>query len=100
MSDFHPTNFTTKDMYRAFRFGPRLKAIRECRGWDQWFLASEMGVGQSTISRWERAGSINCMIGWRLAGLLNVDRDWLLFGEGEIPLSKMSDWKSEKRGCL
>ena len=64
--------------------GKRLKAIREERGMTQSGLAKEIGVQQSTINDIESGKTKRSKYLLTIAGVLNVDPDWLASGVGDI----------------
>lgn len=47
-------------------------------------LAAEMGVDESTVSRWKNGGSISLGKAIRLCDVLNVSMDWLFADRGSI----------------
>ena len=51
-------------------------------------LAAEIGVAESSVSRWRRGGPITIPHAIRLCEALSVSMDWLLRGEGDIDESR------------
>ena len=65
----------------------RLKRAREARGLTQGQVAARVELDQSTVAHWERGKSRPSPEKLdRLAPLLGVDAEWLLFGRGRGPV--------------
>ena len=84
--------------------GERLKRAREARGLTQGQVAAHVELDQSTVAHWERGKSRPSPEKLdRLAPLLGVDAEWLLFGRGRGPVgdsSPASDGQRRPRSAV
>lgn len=64
----------------------RIRELREALGYgaDQTSFARKLGVGQSTISAWEKGASAPSQTKYPAFRRLGVNIDWLLNGEGDM----------------
>ena len=66
--------------------GKRIKACREAGGYSQAWLARELGIDRSTISRYEKGttGKITLSTLEKIAELLGTTREYLCYGRGPV----------------
>ncbi len=63
--------------------GRRLRIAMKARGvYKQYSLAVDLGVDQSTLSRWSKGGSLTLQHALKLSEALDVSLDWILLGRG------------------
>jgi len=65
--------------------GERLQLALEARGIrKQMALAAELGVDESTVSRWQRSAGLSLEHAARLCEVLDISLDWLVLGRGDM----------------
>lgn len=74
-------------------FADRLRLLRTSRGLSQPELAEATGIGQSTISRWEKAEAEPVLSGIRtLADFFSVTADYLIGRTDQQQALRPGDW--------
>lgn len=65
--------------------GERLQTAMAARGIrKQIVLASELGVNESAISRWQQGAGLSLDHAVKLCETLDISLDWLILGRGEM----------------
>ncbi len=73
-------------------WGERLqRAIEQQQINKSYALAYELGVAESTVSRWKQSGPISTKNAIQLCDALDVSMDWLLAGRENPNISEKSD---------
>ena len=72
--------------------GERLRRALAARGVrKQMSLAAQLGVNESTISRWQRNQGLSVEHAARLCEALDISLDWLVLGRGDMDFHRSSD---------
>lgn len=66
------------------KFSDRLAAAMKARGLNQSELARAVRTSQSAVNRWLNGALPRLRILWEVAAVLNVNREWLLEGNGRM----------------
>ncbi len=71
--------------------GERLRLALAARGVrKQMSLAAQLGVNESTISRWQRNQGLSVDHAARLCDALDISLDWLVLGRGDMDFHRSS----------
>jgi transcriptional regulator with XRE-family HTH domain len=71
--------------------GERLQSAMAARGIrKQIVLATELGVNESAISRWQQGAGLSLEHAVRLCEALDISLDWLLLGRGHMDQHRSS----------
>lgn len=81
--------------------GERLRQALEARGIQkQMALATELGVDESAISRWQRDAGLSLAHAARLCEVLDISLDWLILGRGDMNLHHRADLVAGARDTI